>query len=47
VQQNGSKIKKFFRQGEMSTLLKDCQAGLRQGLDYFHVGHFGSVIFEQ
>ncbi|KAJ7926766.1 hypothetical protein B0H13DRAFT_2560895 [Mycena leptocephala] len=51
VQQNGSKIKKFFRQGEMSTLLKDCQAGLRQGLDYFHSQNskniFICAIFER
>jgi hypothetical protein len=32
-----SKVKRFFRQGEMSTLLKDCKAGLQQGLDLFHV----------
>ncbi|KAJ7875042.1 hypothetical protein B0H13DRAFT_1894367 [Mycena leptocephala] len=37
AQQNGSKIKKFFRQGEMSTLLKDCKAGLQQGLEIFQV----------
>ncbi|KAJ7915419.1 hypothetical protein B0H13DRAFT_1872083 [Mycena leptocephala] len=29
AQQNGSKVKKFFRQGEMSTLLKDCNKDLR------------------
>ncbi|KAJ7927571.1 hypothetical protein B0H13DRAFT_1861316 [Mycena leptocephala] len=33
AQQNGSKLKKFFHQGEMSTLLKDCKAGLQQGLE--------------
>ncbi|KAJ7888456.1 hypothetical protein B0H13DRAFT_1888406 [Mycena leptocephala] len=37
AQQNGSKLKKFFRQGEMSTLLKDCKAGLQQGLEIFQV----------
>ncbi|KAJ7732134.1 hypothetical protein B0H16DRAFT_1468701 [Mycena metata] len=35
AQQSGSKVKKFFRQGELNTLLKDCKAGLRNGLDFF------------
>jgi hypothetical protein len=39
AQQNGSKVKKFFRQGEMSTLLKDCKAGLQQGFEIFQVWH--------
>jgi hypothetical protein len=44
AQQNGSKVKKFFRQGEMSTLLKDCKAGLQQGLEIFQVHHlFGDL----
>ncbi|KAF7334538.1 hypothetical protein MVEN_02283600 [Mycena venus] len=37
AQQNGSIVKKFFHQGEMSALLKDCKAGLQQGLDFFRV----------
>ncbi|KAJ7923746.1 hypothetical protein B0H13DRAFT_1864552 [Mycena leptocephala] len=37
AQQNGSKVKKFFCQGEMSTLLKDCKAGLQQGFEVFQV----------
>ncbi|KAJ7914454.1 hypothetical protein B0H13DRAFT_1872983 [Mycena leptocephala] len=37
AQQNGSKLKKFFRQGEMSTLLKDCKAGLQQGFVIFQI----------
>ncbi|KAJ7749397.1 hypothetical protein B0H16DRAFT_873419 [Mycena metata] len=37
AQQNGSKVKKFFRQGELSGLLKDCKAGLQQGLEFFQV----------
>ncbi|KAJ7042195.1 P-loop containing nucleoside triphosphate hydrolase protein [Mycena alexandri] len=37
AQQTGSKIKKFFRQGELSVLLKDCKAGLQQGLDFFNI----------
>jgi hypothetical protein len=37
AQQKGNKVKNFFRQGEMSTMLKDCQAGLQQSLDFFQV----------
>ncbi|KAJ7791923.1 hypothetical protein B0H13DRAFT_2517713 [Mycena leptocephala] len=37
AQQNGNTLKNFFRQGEMSTLLKDCKAGLQQGLETFQV----------
>ncbi|KAJ7034342.1 hypothetical protein C8F04DRAFT_1234377 [Mycena alexandri] len=37
AQQSGSKIKNFFRQGELSVLLKDCKAGLQQGLDFFNI----------
>ncbi|KAJ7734433.1 hypothetical protein B0H16DRAFT_1467562 [Mycena metata] len=36
-QQTGSKVKAFFRQGEMSALLKACVAGLQEGLDFFQV----------
>jgi hypothetical protein len=39
VQQNSSKVKNFFCQGEMSTLLKDCKAGLQQGFEIFRVCH--------
>jgi hypothetical protein len=37
AQQVGSKVKNFFRQGEMSRLLNECKAGLRQGYDIFEV----------
>ncbi|KAJ7019271.1 hypothetical protein C8F04DRAFT_1323917, partial [Mycena alexandri] len=37
AQQSGSKVKKFFRQGELAALLKDCKAGLQQGLEFFNV----------
>ncbi|KAJ7838335.1 hypothetical protein B0H13DRAFT_2367553 [Mycena leptocephala] len=37
AQQVGSKVKNFFRQGEMNTLLKDCEAGLQQGFAIFQV----------
>jgi hypothetical protein len=43
AQQKGSMLKNFFHQGEMSTLLKDCKAGLQQGLEVFQVWHlFGN-----
>jgi hypothetical protein len=35
AQQGGSKVKNFFRQIEMSTLLKGCKAGLQQGFESF------------
>ncbi|KAJ7359267.1 P-loop containing nucleoside triphosphate hydrolase protein, partial [Mycena albidolilacea] len=37
AQQNGSKIKMFFHQGELNALLKECKAGLQQALKYFQV----------
>ncbi|KAJ7896980.1 hypothetical protein B0H13DRAFT_1884747 [Mycena leptocephala] len=37
AQQNGNKLKNFFHQGEMSTLLKDCRAGLQQGFEMFRI----------
>ncbi|KAJ7868149.1 hypothetical protein B0H13DRAFT_1897242 [Mycena leptocephala] len=38
AQQQRSRIKQFFLQGEMNALLKDCNAGLQHALDSFHVG---------
>ncbi|KAJ6572283.1 hypothetical protein B0H19DRAFT_1065247 [Mycena capillaripes] len=35
AQQGGNKVKIFFRQSEMSSLLKDCKAGLQQGFESF------------
>ncbi|KAJ7031690.1 hypothetical protein C8F04DRAFT_676668 [Mycena alexandri] len=35
--QSGSKVKKFFRQGELAALLKDCKAGLQLGFDFFNI----------
>ncbi|KAJ6592261.1 hypothetical protein DFH09DRAFT_1073324 [Mycena vulgaris] len=35
AQQDKSKIRRFFRQGEMSKLLKDCNLGLQEALDHF------------
>ncbi|KAJ7482583.1 hypothetical protein FB451DRAFT_1442029 [Mycena latifolia] len=37
AEQEKSKIKQFFRQGEMRTLLKACHAGLEQALDVFKI----------
>jgi hypothetical protein len=37
AQQKGNRVKSFFRQGELGTLLKDCQAGLQQSSDFFQV----------
>ncbi|KAJ6514109.1 hypothetical protein DFH09DRAFT_1288194 [Mycena vulgaris] len=35
AQQDKSKIRQFFRQGEMNKLLKDCNISLQEALDYF------------
>ncbi|KAJ7741826.1 hypothetical protein B0H16DRAFT_1464266 [Mycena metata] len=35
--QRGSRVKKSFRQGELSGLLKDCKTGLEQGLRFFQI----------
>ncbi|KAJ6558896.1 P-loop containing nucleoside triphosphate hydrolase protein, partial [Mycena vulgaris] len=35
AQQEKSKIRHFFRQGEMSKLFKDCNSGLQEALDQF------------
>ncbi|KAF7354521.1 hypothetical protein MSAN_01364400 [Mycena sanguinolenta] len=37
AQQDSNKIKQFFRQNQMSTLLKDCRAGLQLALDNFAI----------
>ncbi|KAJ7896649.1 hypothetical protein B0H14DRAFT_450539 [Mycena olivaceomarginata] len=37
AQQKGNRLKSFFRQGELSTLLKDCQAGLQQSFEFFQI----------
>ncbi|KAJ7119692.1 hypothetical protein C8R44DRAFT_853775 [Mycena epipterygia] len=37
AQQDGNKIKQFFRQSEMNTLCKGCQAGLDEALQVFKV----------
>ncbi|KAJ7495495.1 hypothetical protein FB451DRAFT_1478361 [Mycena latifolia] len=37
AQQEKNRIKQFFRQGEMSTLLKDCYVGLEQVIEVFKI----------
>ncbi|KAF7335379.1 ATPase-AAA-core domain-containing protein [Mycena venus] len=37
AQQDGNKFKQLFRNGEMNVLLKDCRAGLAQGLEVFGI----------
>ncbi|KAJ7369231.1 hypothetical protein DFH08DRAFT_833366, partial [Mycena albidolilacea] len=37
AQQKGNRVKNFFRQGEVRTLLKDCQAGLQQSFEFFQI----------
>jgi hypothetical protein len=44
AQQKGNKVKNFFRQGELGTLLKDCQAGLQQCFEFFQVCCQFSVV---
>ncbi|KAJ7721127.1 hypothetical protein B0H16DRAFT_378393 [Mycena metata] len=37
AQQSGSKVKNFFRQGELNGLLKDCKTGLQEGIKFFQI----------
>ncbi|KAJ7788824.1 hypothetical protein B0H14DRAFT_2627879 [Mycena olivaceomarginata] len=37
AQQKRNRVKSFFRQGEVSTLLKDCQVGLQQSFYFFQI----------
>ncbi|KAJ7212721.1 hypothetical protein GGX14DRAFT_446873 [Mycena pura] len=48
AQQDGSRIKKFFRQNEMSALHKACQLGLKEALENFNVTkiHLGTELAE-
>ncbi|KAJ6599714.1 hypothetical protein DFH09DRAFT_1070442 [Mycena vulgaris] len=41
AQQDKSKIRQFFRQGEVNRLFKDCNLGLQEALDHFKVKGFG------
>ncbi|KAJ6603330.1 hypothetical protein DFH09DRAFT_1068498 [Mycena vulgaris] len=44
AQQNGNKIKQFFRQAEMNTLLRKCRAGLQQAVDVFRIGAAPTIL---
>ncbi|KAF7360643.1 hypothetical protein MVEN_00796000 [Mycena venus] len=46
AQQDGNTIKHFFRQSEMNTLLKECDAGLREVGDGFK-RELGTVMFNR
>ncbi|KAJ7734818.1 hypothetical protein B0H16DRAFT_150823 [Mycena metata] len=46
AQQSGSKVKKFFRQGELNALLKDCKVGLQQGLAFFQIRTTTDVLVD-
>ncbi|KAJ7038059.1 hypothetical protein C8F04DRAFT_1328104 [Mycena alexandri] len=37
IQQDGNKIKQFFRQSEVNGLLKDCYVGLVQAMEVFKI----------
>ncbi|KAJ7020379.1 P-loop containing nucleoside triphosphate hydrolase protein [Mycena alexandri] len=43
AQQEKGWLKQFFRQAEMNALLKDCNAGLQQSLDFFQIQALGLV----
>jgi hypothetical protein len=44
TQQRGSKVRTFFRQGELKALLKDCKAGLEQAFKFFEVRHLNDLV---
>ncbi|KAJ7744099.1 hypothetical protein B0H16DRAFT_1889694 [Mycena metata] len=43
AQQEKSWLKQFFRQTEMTALLKDCSTGLQQSLDFFQIQAMGLI----
>ncbi|KAJ7110852.1 hypothetical protein C8R44DRAFT_742636 [Mycena epipterygia] len=44
AQQDGNRIKDFFQQAEMSTLLKGCHAGLQQASEVFKVDRGATLV---
>ncbi|KAJ7123554.1 hypothetical protein C8R44DRAFT_735200 [Mycena epipterygia] len=48
AQQDGNKIKHFFRQSEMKTLLNECHTGLKQAVDVFKtegaINIYGNIV---
>ncbi|KAJ7744155.1 P-loop containing nucleoside triphosphate hydrolase protein, partial [Mycena metata] len=46
AQQSGSKVKTFFRQGEIGALLRDCKAELQQGFEFFQITNIITEVKE-
>ncbi|KAJ7467838.1 P-loop containing nucleoside triphosphate hydrolase protein, partial [Mycena galericulata] len=44
AQQGGNKIKQFFRQNEMSTLLSDCYAGVQHAQEVFKIASGATIL---
>ncbi|KAJ7082348.1 hypothetical protein C8R43DRAFT_965503 [Mycena crocata] len=44
AQQDKSKIRHFFRQGELNTLLKACGTGLQEALDLENLNIVGNIV---
>ncbi|KAJ7469043.1 hypothetical protein FB451DRAFT_1255624 [Mycena latifolia] len=44
MQEEGNRIKHFFRQGEIRTQLKDCQTGMQQALEAFKMETAAAVL---
>ncbi|KAF8173958.1 hypothetical protein K438DRAFT_1980523 [Mycena galopus ATCC 62051] len=44
AQQVGNRIKNFFRQGEMNTLLKDCHSGVQHAMEAFKVESGATIL---
>ncbi|KAJ6572415.1 hypothetical protein DFH09DRAFT_1079622 [Mycena vulgaris] len=47
AKQEQSRIKQFFRQGEMTTLLESCRLGLEQALEMFKQCHRHAGIYSE
>ncbi|KAF8209990.1 hypothetical protein K438DRAFT_1753595 [Mycena galopus ATCC 62051] len=46
AQQEGTRIRNFFRQNELNTLLKDCHAGLQHAMEAFKASPFARLLIE-
>lgn len=44
AQQEGNRLKNFFRRSEMNSLLKDCHGGLQKALELFKVRPIGLTV---
>ncbi|KAJ7462908.1 hypothetical protein FB451DRAFT_1180550 [Mycena latifolia] len=47
AQQDGSKIKSFFRQTEMKTLLSECRAGLQEAVEVFKMQEEAKIMHKE